>query len=103
MPKRRPQSTNTSKSALFQKVLEFVSFWLETNGYRPLASRIQGILEVDLPRDKKEVPTFNAMVNFIKNHIPKRAAVLEPIIQLTRDNEPFIWGEEQKTAFQEIK
>eukprot|EP00957_Ditylum_brightwellii_P047593 3615474-Ditylum_brightwellii.AAC.1 len=29
--------------------------------------------------------------------------MMEPITQLTCDNKPFIWGEEQKAAFQEIK
>eukprot|EP00957_Ditylum_brightwellii_P011598 876627-Ditylum_brightwellii.AAC.2 len=27
---------NISKSALFQKALKFVGFWLKLNGYRPL-------------------------------------------------------------------
>eukprot|EP00957_Ditylum_brightwellii_P004389 332651-Ditylum_brightwellii.AAC.3 len=40
---------NISKSALFQKALKFVGFWLEPNGYQPLASWIQGILEVEPP------------------------------------------------------
>eukprot|EP00957_Ditylum_brightwellii_P208852 15359237-Ditylum_brightwellii.AAC.1 len=29
--------------------------------------------------------------------------MMEPITQLTCDSEPFIWGEEQKATFQEIK
>jgi len=64
---------------LFQKALEFVGFWLEQNGNQPLASWIQGIFKVEPLRDKKEVHTFNGMVNFIKNYTPKRAAGMEPI------------------------
>eukprot|EP00957_Ditylum_brightwellii_P000456 35030-Ditylum_brightwellii.AAC.1 len=52
---------NISKSVLFQKALEFFGFWLKPNGYRPLASRIQGIMDMDPPKDKRSVQTSNWM------------------------------------------
>ena len=58
---------NLEKSALCQKVLEYVSFWLGPNGYKPLASRIEGILDAQPPQNKKEVKTFQEMIDFIKN------------------------------------
>eukprot|EP00957_Ditylum_brightwellii_P189685 14438905-Ditylum_brightwellii.AAC.1 len=94
---------NISKSALFQKVLEFVGFWLELNGYRPLASRIQALMDMNPPKDKCAMQTFNRMINFIKNHIPQRQVVMEPITRLTCNNKLYVWGEEQQAAFQESK
>eukprot|EP00957_Ditylum_brightwellii_P139275 10614604-Ditylum_brightwellii.AAC.2 len=67
---------------MFQKVLEFVGFWLDPNGYQPLASRIQGILEVEPLGDKKEVCTFNEMVNFIKITYQKEQHWWSPSLNL---------------------
>lgn len=43
------------------------------------------------------------IVNFIKNHIPRRAEICEPITRLMKKNIKFIWGEEQQQAFEELK
>jgi len=53
-------------------------------GYKPLESRVQGIIDMLPPRNKKEVCIFVGMINFIKNHIPRRAALMEPITRLTK-------------------
>jgi len=94
---------NLVKSALCQKALEYVGFWVTTQGYKPLESRIQGILDMQPLKSKKDVRTFIGMINFIKNHIPKRAAILEPLTRLTKEMEKFQWKEEQKIAFETIK
>lgn len=94
---------NLTKSALSQWALEYLGFWVTREGYKPLASRIQGILEMERPRSKKEVRIFNSMVNFIKNHISQHAAILEPIKRLIKDGEPFVWKEEQDKVFKKIK
>ena len=44
---------NLSKSALCQKALEHVGFWLMPNGHRPLASRVQGTLDIKPLRSKR--------------------------------------------------
>jgi hypothetical protein len=43
------------------------------------------------------------VINFIKNHIPQRAEICEPITWLTRKDVKFIWGEEQQRAFDKVK
>ncbi len=43
------------------------------------------------------------MINFIKNHIPQRAKICEPITRLTLKDVKFIWGEKQQSAFKKVK
>ena len=43
------------------------------------------------------------MVNFISIFWPELQKLLKPIDDLTRKGRPFIWGEEQQKAFEEIK
>ena len=44
---------NLSKFTLCQKALEHVGFWLMPNGHRPLASRVQGTLDIKPLRSKR--------------------------------------------------
>ncbi len=46
---------------------------------------------------------FLGVCNFIKNHIPGQAALIEPITRLTKKDFRFAWEEEQDTAFKLIK
>ncbi len=42
-------------------------------------------------------------MNFIKNHIPRRAKICEPITRLTKKDVKFVWGEEQQQVFDKLK
>ena len=43
------------------------------------------------------------MVNFLSVFCPELQKLLKPIYDLTRKDRQYIWGEEQHTAFVEIK
>ena len=43
------------------------------------------------------------MVNFLSMFCPELQKLLKPIYDLTRKGRPFIWGEEQQEALEEIK
>ncbi len=55
------------------------------------------------PHNIKKVRLFIGMINFINNHIPNHAEILRPIMELTKKDVPFIWEEEQNSAFPKIK
>ena len=94
---------NADKSALIALGLEFLGFWLSRDGYRPLQKRVEAILKIKPPTTVKETRMFLGVINFIKNHIPGRAGILEPITRLTKKEEKFVWGQEQSKAFDLIK
>ena len=43
------------------------------------------------------------IVNFLSMFCPEFQKLLKPIYDLTRKGRPFLWGEEQQEAFEEIK
>ena len=51
------------------------------------------------PKKGKQVRGFLGTVNFIKNHIPNRAALLQPLTELTKKDRRFEWKEKQQIAF----
>ncbi len=92
---------STKKSQFCQ---ESVGFQLKRTGYEPVPSRISAILRINSPKDVSGVRrSLLGVVNFIKNHIPGRAEICEPIPRLMRKDVTFVWGEEQQKAFEKLK
>ena len=70
---------------------------------KPLRNRMEAILKLEPPKMPKGCRSFAGMVNFLSMFCPELQKLLKPIYDLTRNCRPFIWGEEQQEAFEEIK
>ena len=70
---------------------------------KPLRNRIEAVLKLEPPKMPKRCRSFTGMVNFLSTFCPELQKLLKPIYDLTRKGRPFIWGEEQQEAFEEIK
>ena len=70
---------------------------------KPLRSRLEEIQRIKPPTTPKGCRSFAGMVNFVSIFCPELQKLLKPIYDLTRKVKPFIWGDEQQKAFEEIK
>ena len=70
---------------------------------KPLRSRLEAIQKLKPPTTAKGCRSFARMVNFVSIFCPELQKLLKPIYDLTKKDRHFIWGEEQQTAFEEIK
>ena len=70
---------------------------------KPLRSRLEAIQGLKPPTIPKGCRRFARMVNFVSIFCPELQKLLKPIYDLTRKGRPFVWGEEQQKAFEEIK
>ena len=59
--------------------------------------------KINTPYTVKGCRSFARMVNFMSIFYSEFQKLLKPIDDLTRRGRHFIWGEEQQTAFQEMK
>ena len=68
---------------------------------KPLWSRLEAIQKLKHPIKVKGYRSFVEIssVYFVLNY----KKILKPIYDLTRKGKQFIWGEEQQSAFEEIK
>ncbi len=94
---------NADKSEFFSKALKFLGFVLTPEGYQPTPKHVKAILAISTPTNIKDVRHFLGVCNFIKNHIPGQAALMEPITRLMKKDVKFAWEEEQETVFKLIK
>ena len=70
---------------------------------KPLQSRLEAIQKLEPPTNQKGCQSFTGTVNFVGIFCPELQKLLKPIYELTKKDRPFIWGDEQQRAFEEIK
>ena len=70
---------------------------------KPLRSRLEAIQKVKPPMTQKSCRSMAGVVNFVSIFCPELQKLLKPIYELTKKGRPFVWGDEQQTAFDEIK
>ena len=64
---------------------------------------MEAIQKLKPPTTVKGCRSFAGMVNFMSIFCPELQKLLKPIYDLTRKGIPFIWVDEQQTAFEKIK
>ena len=67
----------------------------------PLRSRTEAINKIPTPRTPKQCKSFCGVVNYLSLLCPD--LLLKPIVELTRKERPFIWGDAQEKVFKEVK
>ncbi|KAL7465162.1 hypothetical protein ACHAXS_005488 [Conticribra weissflogii] len=94
---------NPQKSEWCKKEIAYLGFTITPTGYKPMQSRVNAILGMTAPKTIRQLREFIGCINFIKNHIPKCAELMQPLTKLTKKGISFKWTEEQQQAFQKIK
>ena len=68
-----------------------------------LHSQLEAIQKLESSKIVKCCKSFAGMVNFLSIFCQDLQKHLKPIYDLTRKGRPFVWQQEQQTAFEEIK
>ena len=95
------------KCQLFKKKLVYMGHTMIIKDglpkLKPFKTRIEAILKLEPPKTIKDCRSFCGMVNYLSIYLKDLQLKLIPIYHLTRKGIPFVWGEEQEKAFEDIK
>ena len=91
------------KSSLCAKSIDYLGFELIDDGIRPQANKVDAILRLKAPTNRKQVRQLVGMVNYYRDLWPKRAPIMAPLTELTSEKLKFDWSEEAQTAFEQVK
>ena len=94
---------NRDKCVFGVQELTFLGDVLSTEGLKPDPVKLQGIIEFQTPKSKKEVQRFLAMVNYQGRFLQNLSAKTEPLRKLLEQRNEFMWTKEQETCFSELK
>ena len=70
---------------------------------KPLRSRLEATQNLKPHTTQKSCRSFADVVNFFSIFCPELQKLLKPVYELTKKGRPFVWGEEQQKALEEIK
>lgn len=92
-----------SKSKFFQLQIPFVGHIINQEGICPDPNKIQAIRDFPTPSNLKRLRAFLGLCNYYTRFVDKYAECTEPLLKLLRNQETWVWKQEQQEAFEHIK
>ena len=90
---------NAKKSFFAKNELEYLGYWITREGIQPLQKKVEAIMKIDEPKNRKELRSFIGIVNYYRDMWVRRSHVLAPLARLTSKTTPWQWGAREKAAF----
>lgn len=94
---------NRDKIELKKTSMPYIGHILTSNGVKADPSKIKAILQMKQPEDVAGVRRVLGMVNYLAKFLPRLSQVSEPLRQLTKKEQPFVWNTTHDQAFIELK
>ena len=94
---------NPDKCQFNMDRLIFMGILLSEKGIGPTQDRVKAVVEAREPQNMSEIKSFLGLVGFSSRFIPQFATISEPLRKLTRKGVPFVFGGEQRKAFNVLK
>ena len=99
----RGLTLNAAKCQFSMDKLTFVRMVLSGNGISCAAEKVVAVTSAREPQNASQTHDFLGLVNYCGRFIPDLATISEPLRSLTKAGTPFVFGKEQKEAFEELK
>lgn len=100
---REAGMTLNEKCTFSKKKMTFLGHIISGEGIEADPQKTKAIREFPTPTNVTELQRFNGMVNQLAKFIPNLAEVNEPLRQLLKKENEWIWSEPQELAFGKIK
>ncbi|MGH7974544.1 MAG: RNase H-like domain-containing protein, partial [bacterium] len=94
---------NVSKSKFCQTEVEYLGFWITREGIQPLPRKVDAMIKIARPRNRKQLRSFIGLVNFYRDMWRHRSGILAPLSKATSNSLRWKWTPEMQDAFDQIK
>nr|GEU31836.1 putative reverse transcriptase domain-containing protein [Tanacetum cinerariifolium] len=88
-----------SKCDFWISIVQFLGHIIDSQGLHVDPTKIEAVKNWESPTTPTELRQFLGLVGFIKDF----SKIAKSLTELTQKNKKYIWGEDQKTAFQLLK
>lgn len=92
-----------SKCNFAQDSVKYLGHIIKNNTVTPLKDNLKAIKEFPVPKTQKNVRQFLGKINFYGKYVPNISIILDPLHNLLRKQQQFIWSEECQDSFEKIK
>ena len=92
-----------SKCRLFQIKVKFLGSVVSADGIEPDPDKLNAISDWPVPENLTELRAFVGLASYYRRHVEGFSDIAKPLSELTKKNQPFIWGSAQQNAFELLK
>ena len=100
---RACMTINYPKSIIGKQRIPFFGIVLSKDGISLENSKIDAIMNAREPENATELRSWVGLCTYCSKFIPDFSTRIEPLRNLTRKDEPFVWGKPQQEAFDDMK
>lgn len=83
--------------------VKYLGHIIQDNTVRPVRDNLISIRDFPTPRNQKNIRQLLGKINFYREYIPNSSIILEPLHNLLRKNQQFLWSKDCQEAFEKIK
>ena len=83
--------------------VEFLGYVVSQQGISMDPSKVQTVLNWQIPRSVRDVQCFLGFANFYRKFIKNYSNIVMPLTEMTRKNKPFTWSSSAAKAFENLK
>ena len=94
---------NKDKSQFGLREIQFFGHTITDQGLKADTSKVDALLKMQRPADKKGVARFQAMVNYLARFLPQLSETMAPIRSLLKEDVEWNWNATHDKAFEHIK
>ena len=92
-----------AKSEFSVRETKFLGLIISVEGIKMDPEKIKTILNWQPPRNVKGIRSFLGLVNYFRRFIRNHGHLRKPLVRLTRQGVPFVFGEAENEAFKALK
>ena len=94
---------NREKCEFCCSSVTYLGFLLDQDGLRPDPDRVTALLNYPTPTNLRQLRGFLGIVNWYERFIKHCADLKVPLLKLLRKKQRWLWQDEQREAFEELK
>jgi len=83
--------------------VKYLGHIIQNNSIRPVKDNLVSINNFPVPKTQKNIRQLLGKINFYYEYIQNSAIILDPLHNLLRKNQRFVWSMECQKAFENIK
>ena len=92
-----------SKCKFGCKTVQYLGFIATPDGISPDSGKVASVRDYPVPTTLKQLRALLGLANYYRRFISNFAHIANPLTQLTRKNQPFVWTEQCQQAFDTLK
>ena len=94
---------NKEKCQFKVKAVEFLGHLVTDKGISAAEDKVKAIIEMDAPKNAKELKRLLGMADYMRKFNPEMAEVEAPMRKLLKKKNEWCWNHEQEQAFKDLK